>query len=406
MGNRKRRVFIFVFIALLVVAVSFTQARSFEVSSGLFKVSLNEDSSAIRTFTISSEEGGQFNVQLSQINGISLSENEFVLEKGGSKEVNLDFSSYGVSPGVYAGNVKISSSGQEVAIPIVFEVESKDLLFDSNLDIPTQYQKILPSGKIVAQIKVYDLTSSLTSEGLGNPKVDVDYKVYSVETGNEISMDSMDSESIVVNKMTQMTKTVSFSQGIKEGNYVFSVIVKYKGTVGVSSYLFEVSKDVSSPGAGGDDSGSSLAGWAFISILILIFFLFLAMVFLFIYLLKDRDKLVADMRKYNNLELKRQKALLLEQARLIRKNKLASAERVRKDIGERIKRLKKEHSCRIKELNKLKDKGKVKEMTKRISRWKSEGYNVAPLQYKMDSLSKREMNNIMSKWKEKGYKLT
>lgn len=390
---------IFFFFILAINLISFAQAASFEVGSVLMKVSILEGSSVEKKLTVYSENGGQFSAKLSEIKGVGLSETSFVLEKGESKTLSLVFDATGLNSGVYVGNVLFSSVGEQISVPIIFEIESKDLFFDSNLDIPPQYQKILPTGKLVAQVRVFDLTSGATSEGLGNSKLDVDYKIYSVVNGQEISTDS---ESIVVNKVTQITKTVSFGQGIREGLYVFSVVVKYKSSVGVSSYLFEISNDINSAqtGLNADDFD-----WKFLAALIVIFFLFLSMVFLFVYLLKDRDKLMVEMRNYNNLELKRQKEFLLEQARLVKKRKLVSASKVNKDIKSKMGVLKKEHKKRLTELKSLKKKGDTIAMMKKMKEWKMKGYSIASLDYKMDSLSKSEMSKIMDNWRAKGYKL-
>lgn len=401
--DSKKRSLIKVFLVVLLFSffvisfVSFVRAASFEVGSVLVKVSLTKGSSVEKKLTVSSANGGQFSAQLSNVKGVSLSENGFVLEKGGSKILNLNFDASTLAEGVYVGKAIISSSGEEISVPIIFEVESKDLFFDSNLDIPPQYQKVLPTGKLVAQVRVFDLTSGVSGEGLGNSKVDVDYKVYSVSTGQEISTDS---ESIVVNKVTQITKTVSFGSGVKEGLYVFSVIVKYKTSVGVSSYLFEISKDVA-PQA----TSASQFDWKFVTALIVIFLLFISMIFLFVYLLKDRDKLVEEMREYNNIELKRQKELLVEQAKLIRRRKIVSSTKIKRDINKKISLLKKEHKKRLNELKGLKSKGDTKEMLNKMKEWKSRGYKLSPLDYKMDSFSKKEMDGMITEWKKKGYKL-
>jgi hypothetical protein len=301
-----------------------------------------------------------------------------------------------LTEGIYVGNVVISSAGEDVSVPVIFEIESSDLFFDSNLDVPPQYQKILPSSKLVAQIRLFDLTSGATSEGMGNTKVDVEYKVYSVATGREISTES---ESVVINKVTPVTKTVQFTKNIKQGFYVFSVIVKYKTSIGVSSYLFEISSDAVQPTA------TDQFDWKFIAALLVIFFLFLSMIFLFVYLLKDRDRMMAEMREYNDQELRRQKELLEQQSALIRKRKLASASKVKSDIRRKLRILKEKHRKRIQELSGLKRKGDTKAMVKKMKEWKSKGYNISPLEYKMDSLSKKEMTDIMDNWRAKGYKL-
>jgi hypothetical protein len=393
-----RKAFILTFVAFVFVLsfISFARAASFEVGSVLVKVSLIKGAVIEKKLTVTTSAGGRFSARLTGIRGVILSESSFDLDSGESRTLNLIFNSANLTEGIYVGNVVISSAGEDVSVPVIFEIESSDLFFDSNLDVPPQYQKILPSSKLVAQIRLFDLTSGATSEGMGNTKVDVEYKVYSVATGREISTES---ESVVINKVTPVTKTVQFTKNIKQGFYVFSVIVKYKTSIGVSSYLFEISSDAVQPTA------TDQFDWKFIAALLVIFFLFLSMIFLFVYLLKDRDRMMAEMREYNDQELRRQKELLEQQSALIRKRKLASASKVKSDIRRKLRILKEKHRKRIQELSGLKRKGDTKAMVKKMKEWKSKGYNISPLEYKMDSLSKKEMTDIMDNWRAKGYKL-
>ena len=131
---------------------------------------------------------------------------------------------------------------------------------------------------------------------------------------------------------------------------------------------------------------------------------FLGIIFLFIYLIRDRDKLVLELRRYNSLELRKQRELLLAQEKTITKKKLGIRGEVRKEVKEKVNKLKSRHRQRIKEFRKLKKKGDTKKMQRRLNEWKEAGYNTLVLESKLKGLHTGEMKNLMNKWKKQGYR--
>jgi hypothetical protein len=68
-----------------------------------------------------------------------------------------------LEPGIYVGSIRVSSAKETTYIPIILEVDSEDVFFKGTLDIPPQYNKIAAGDKLLAQFKVFDLTSGGTS---------------------------------------------------------------------------------------------------------------------------------------------------------------------------------------------------------------------------------------------------
>lgn len=385
----KKRVFGVLFLALCLVICFSLVSASFNVDNLLLKISSKVGSIVIKPIILSSDSGGQFSMEVVGVKGVTVNVASLAFGVGEGKSINVSFNSTGIEPGVYTGSIRISGSDKTYYLPIIFEVESKDVFFDANLEIPSDYSEIAPGGKVVAQIKIFDLSSGGTNDGVGTQSISLEYKI-SDSMGNVISSET---ENVAVNKETQITKTVSFPSSIKEGDYVFSVLVKYKSSLGTSSQLFRIKK------AGfADISGQTNSGLFLILGAVVIFFIIMLM--FFVYVIRDRDKFILELKRYNAWELKRQKEFLAAQARLVSKRRKARPEELEKEVEQKIRELKEKQVKRIKELRKLKGDGNVKEMKARLSEWKKKGYNTVGLEYKLKGLSVKEMKQLMNKWKK------
>ena len=83
----------------------------------------------------------------------------------------------------------------------------------------------------------------------------------------------------------------------------------------------------------------------------------------------------------------------------LRKRKTQSE--LAKEYRTKIKRIKKIQKERIREAKKLRDKGKINEMKKKITDWKKRGYNTSMMELKLGSLSHTEMKSLVDKWRKK-----
>ena len=124
---------------------------------------------------------------------------------------------------------------------------------------------------------------------------------------------------------------------------------------------------------------------------------------MFVYMIKDRDKLVLELKRYNSEELIAQRNLLVEQKKVL-EEKGEDKAKLKKEIQEKIKSLRRKQKKRVGEFRKLKKVGSVSEMKRKLSSWKKSGYDTKSLEYKMEGLSAKEMQRAMKKWKGQGYK--
>lgn len=390
--KEKRGVLILAF-AILILNAIFIHAESIDTKNVLLKFSLNKGESITKNITISSNTGGVVDLIIEGIgNGVTLKENSLIFDVGEEKNIEVFFNSTSVEEGAYVGNIKIYDKESEKRIPIIFEIESKDVFFDGNLEIPAKFSNIHPGEQMTVQLDVFDLLSGGgTSGGLGSSSVDVEYSVHDLYGNKLIS----EKENFVIDKKATISKTITFPEDINEGQYVFSAVINYKSSIGVATDLFTVSKKAQESRSFSLSSNFSDTG----IILVFFGFLFLVLILFFVYIIHDRDRMVLELRRYNTKELDMGKTLMREQEKVIRKQG-KGGRKIRSEIKSKINRIKKRQAKRIEELKKLQKKGKISEMKRRLKEWKKQGYNTTFMEYKLKGLSQSQMKKILDKWKK------
>ena len=402
-GGMCLAVALFISLFILSFASSAEQStESFDLNSLVLKASVVKGDAVTKVLTISKGHGQDIYLEVVGLKGINISETSFVLGQDASKNVQVRFDSSTLAPGVYSGSIKVSDGGNILFLPVIFEVESKDVFYDANLEVAPQYSKIMPGDKLVAQLKIFDLTSGGTTNGLGRNSIIVEYNIRNIE-GKIISTET---ESVVVDKQAQITKAISFPKNIQLGDYVISVVVKYKSSVGTASYLFTIDQEA---------TGNKLLNYFtksidlnFIVFIALIIIFFLAMMFIFIYVIKGRDSIILEMKNYNEQEYEAHRKFILAQESLLR-SKGTKVHEIVRQRKEKIAKLKKTYQDRSKKVKQLKKQGNEKEMQEQLVSWKKQGYNTLGLEYKMKGLSSGEMKSLLGMWKkqysgDEGYK--
>lgn len=374
-----------------VVSTGGATSANFDLNSLLLKVSLKQGDSLNRTLSVAKGEGQEIFLSVVNVKGVSLSQDKFILG-GETRTVDVIFNSSDLKEGIYIGSIKINDATDIMYLPVIFEVESSDLFYDINLDVTPKYSEVAPGDKLVAQVKIFDLTSGGTQEGLGPSTVNIDYNIYSFE-GNLVQSES---ESLIVDRQAQVTKTIFFPESIGEGYYVFSAVVRHSSSVGISSYLFSISKPQDEILVFGKETDLK-----FISIIALISLIFVGSLLFFIYIVKDRDRLVLEMKRYNHYELQRQREILIEQEKILHARNKFPKEKIKSEIKEKIAGLKLKQKKRIESIKELQKKEDIEAMRMKLKKWKKEGYNTSYIDYKLKGLSNSEMGEILRKWKKK-----
>ncbi len=374
-----------------------TQSKgSLETTQVLLKVSLKGDGTTSRTIGLSSDRAGEVKIEVVNVPGIVLSANSLLLDIDEKEEIDLVFYSKGLEPGVYVGKIIVLGEEEELFIPVIFEVESLDVFFDVNLEIPPQYNNLKPGDKLLVQLKFFDLTSGGTNTGLGSTNVNTEYFLYNFD-GEAISSET---ESIVVDKQASASKSLNLPEYIEEGPYVFAAIARYRNSVGVSTKLFSVSNpEEEKSGFGGLDNLNLM----FVLVLGIFVAFFLGIIFLFVYIVRDRDRMLMQLRRYNSLELNNQKKFLLAQGRVLRTRKAGDYREIKREIREKVRALKDKQKARFSEFKNLSKAGNTKEMVRKLNKWGAQGYNTTGLEYRLKKISVNDMKKMMKEWKREGY---
>lgn len=385
--------YLVIFFACLLLISPYVSAvnEGVNIDNVLIKLSLRQGESADKVITLTATEDSTFNIALENLKGVTISDKRFSLNNRDSKNVNVHFDSSSLKPGIYIGSVVIVDQKETNVLPVIFEVESDDSLFDTNVDVPPQYKDIEAGEKLISQVKVFDLTSGGTSNGQGPTRVSLEYTIYSLD-GKVISRQTEDA---VVSIQTQFTKTFSFPEDIAPGDYVLAAIVKKDNSYGVASSLFSIHE---SSGGLALDFGSSSTTYLIIGILV--FFVFF--ILLFIYFVRDRDKMLMALKDYHDDEMDKMRHFLAAQEKLLQEKNKARGNNleVHEEIRHKLDNLKKKHLEQEKHLESLKSKGDFREMRRKLAEWKSKGYNTMAMEYKLKGLNEGDMHSLLSYWKK------
>jgi len=362
---------IFVCLALvLFVSPGFVLAygtKEFDVDSSLLKMVVRENESIIKILNVDSRVDGDFSVTADGLDFLSV-EDFFSLSAGGDKILRLEFNSSGMEPGIYSGELVISN-GESVAIPVIFEIESEEVLFDGSIGVPLEYGKVYPGGRLVVENKIFNL------ENIGLKNIDVHYFVEDFHGNSLFSED----ENLAVESRALNIKTVALPESIVPGYYLFGAVLKYGDSVGVSSYFFRVSVKEEVVAQKIDKENYFL--WVVVVLLIML-------VFFIIYYLRQRDQVFLELNKQYRAEVRREKC-----------------GKVRPKVKQRrLTVVKKIYKNRIRAVKALRRHNRKNDVDEKLAEWKRQGYNVD------EFLTRRvkdegSLKDRVKKHRKQGYKL-
>lgn len=220
-------------VLLLIFTCNLVFATNFEVNTLSIKSSVARgDSSNFPISILNSGDSDLFDLAFSsEGNFIQSNYSEVFLDKGEGLNFEILLDSKNLREGVYTGEIVISSSEEDYKIPVIFEVESQSVYFDSITDIAPKFSRIVPGSVFEANVKVFSLN-------LQEGNVNVVFGIKDLQ-GNIIFQEEND---LVVKSQKEIKKEFVIPENSNEGDYVFFVIVKDKdsGFIGTSSSDFSV----------------------------------------------------------------------------------------------------------------------------------------------------------------------
>ena len=251
---RKPLVFLIIFLVLLLILGSslfFLQNRAyiitkvtkqepdFDVDQILLKVLIRSGESIEKEIRVMNTGNGPttINIEAIGLNDIvKINSPSFTLKAGQTKIGMLDFMSVledqriEQQPGIYIGKLALNSEKGSREIPVVAEIETKNVLFDMNL-VPVAFErKVRQGSETTIEVRLFNLDS------IESTNVGVEYFVKDMN-GNTILTES---ETVVVKTQASFFKTISIPKSLAPGQYVFAAQAKFGNSVGTASYLFEV----------------------------------------------------------------------------------------------------------------------------------------------------------------------
>jgi len=205
----------------------------------LIKVLLKQGESITREISVMNTGQSKIDVTIER-EGIGdlifVDENSFGLEPGQTKTVNVeiisknDKSKTSYSPGVYVGGLILRSSNGYKKIPVIIEIESKNVLFDMNININAQDRIIWLGDSKDLEIRLFNLGK------ISPTNVLMEYEIKDLN-GNLVFTES---ESVVVVSQASFYKTINMPSNLNSGQYVFNALARYGTSVGTSSVLLDV----------------------------------------------------------------------------------------------------------------------------------------------------------------------
>jgi len=165
-------------------------------------------------------------------NFMEISETSFNLNPGESKGVILEFlASKETIPDLYVGKLLVNSNGLKKEVLISVLVETRDSLFDVELEIPYRFEYVLPGENVSAEITMFNL-------GEEEANVFIEY-IIKDENGNQIVLEE---ENRTIKNQVKITKTLKIPEEAASGKYIFYVKGNYLEEVAIASEFFNVGK--------------------------------------------------------------------------------------------------------------------------------------------------------------------
>ena len=368
------------------------RAIGFQVDTVVLKIAVRENSTLDTYVRVSNFDTHLrvFEAEITYLEGfVSIDESSFEVEPGETEKIKVILSNLESSPpGIYLGKLVVSSEGERAIVPIIIEIESEDILFDTNFDL-FPADNIFSGSKISSEIKIFDLSN------IGTANVELRYFVKDFNGKTIIE----GSESPVVKNQVLITKSFDLPSDLALGDYVFGVVLTYKNSVGTSSYLFSVI----SPKGPAYIFNDGIYLILFLIAIVVIFVIFV------IYSIYSRDLLAIELKNQYEQELVKQENWLVQKQKeneelLKTDEELALNRKMFSDVKKKRRSIiNKVHEKRVRQINHLKKINHLDEIKKQISQWNRKGYDTALLESRVKVPSVKDIKRQVEKWKRQGY---
>ncbi len=221
-------------VALLILSFAEAQEEDFSVSPPIIKSAVKEGSSINYPVSIiNSGPQQKFSIySSSRLEFISFSKDELIIGEDDTGSFDIIFDSGGFK-GVYVGSVIISDENSIIKMPVVLEVESKDILFDVKARMAPRAFEIASGEDLAVDIILWDIAAS-------DNNAEIEYYISDMK-GNVVLSQS---EKLKIDDTVSLRKNFEIPEDLEEGNYVLYAYAKQGSSFGTTSLIFYVGQFV------------------------------------------------------------------------------------------------------------------------------------------------------------------
>ena len=288
------------------------------------------------------------------------------------KSVEIIIDGAGHTPEIYLGNLLVDSSGKKSVIPVIVEVQSKEVNFLGRIE--TFFSEgALPSQNLRAEIKVYDIGE------VGGRSLNLTYFV------KDFDGKVLENTFNTMRVYSEQPVPIELPNNMALGSYVLGAIIDDEGNISTSTHFFQIAEK---------EEEEILYDENLMWIIAIFGILFVFFIILFVYSIISRDRLFMELEKQHKNEIRK-----------IRES-IGGSGRIRPvAVKEKIKVANKIYRKRVVVFKKLKSQNKRSEMKKKLVGWKRQGYNLKELEIKNTKSKKISPKTKSKKFKKQGYKL-
>jgi len=157
---------------------------------------------------------------------------QFEIKPVETKSIKLTFfAKETLKPDIYVTKLSITGKDIDEELPVIVEVSTKEAaLFDVDIEILEDYQKVKAGEKIIAKLTIYNMGATQRVD------TEITYSIKDLD-GNIIISDK---ETIAVETVAEFTRTMLLPSYLQKGTYILDVMVTYNGLTAASSKTFEI----------------------------------------------------------------------------------------------------------------------------------------------------------------------
>jgi len=207
--------------------------ENFTIEPDSFKVSLKQGSTETRIIKITNIGTSNLSFNLSVLDVedlVFLSEREFIIPSGKSKEITVDFTAtLATPPSQYFGLIKVESNETKY-IPLVIDVNALKLDFSLDVEVPEEYKGVMPGETVRANISLLNLKDIIeTNMTLYIAIKDFYGNIY--DSGEE---------KFIFNSSLFFERNLTVPEFANEGPYIFYARAYCEKGLALDSDVFEV----------------------------------------------------------------------------------------------------------------------------------------------------------------------